>query len=200
MASRKFTAKEARSIGSSIGVDFQKFSLDEFRKGLSAELEHKDVTRGNLSITGKIAMAHLREMPDYYTKLDLMERGACCPCSPLHKKLQRIENRESSTPRKATVSHVAPASVAKVARRALEWRREFKRGGTDVGVRRAVQLANRQGLSDDTVRRMKAYFARHAVDKKAKGFREGEKGFPSAGRVAWDLWGGDPGRAWLRGI
>jgi hypothetical protein len=139
-------------------------------------------------------------MPDYYTKLDLMERGACCPCSPLHKKLQRIEKKTGSAPKTSSKKHVAPAAVARVARRALEWRREFKRGGTAIGVRRAVQLADRQNLSDDTVRRMKAYFARHAVDKKAKGFREGEQGFPSAGRVAWDLWGGDLGRTWVRGL
>jgi hypothetical protein len=81
------------------------------------------------------------------------------------------------------------------ARRGLEWRKEFKRGGTEVGVARARDISNGRELSVDTVRRMHSYFARHEVDKKAEGFRPGEKGYPSAGRIAWALWSGDSGRA-----
>jgi hypothetical protein len=88
------------------------------------------------------------------------------------------------------------SGMAKIAKRALEWRAEFGRGGTEVGVARARDIANRRNLSEQTVRRMKAYFDRHASDSKATGFEVGEDGFPSAGRVAWDLWGGDPGRGW----
>jgi hypothetical protein len=88
------------------------------------------------------------------------------------------------------------SGMAKIAKRALEWRAEFGRGGTEVGVARARDIANRRNLSEQTVRRMKAYFDRHASDSKATGFEVGEDGFPSAGRVAWDLWGGDPGQAW----
>jgi HK97 family phage portal protein len=87
-------------------------------------------------------------------------------------------------------------AMATEAQRALEWRREHDRGGTDVGVARAVQLKNRQRLSPNTVRRMVSYFARHEVDKEAEGFRRGEPGYPSAGRIAWGLWGGDPGQRW----
>lgn len=90
--------------------------------------------------------------------------------------------------------------MAQVAERALKWRGEFNRGGTAVGVARARDISNRKSLSLSTVKRMNSYFARHEVDKKAEGFREGEKGFPSAGRIAWDLWGGDPGRAWATKI
>ena len=81
------------------------------------------------------------------------------------------------------------------ARRGLEWRKEFKRGGTEVGVARARDISNGRELSIDTVRRMHSYFARHEVDKKAEGFRPGEKGYPSAGRIAWALWSGNSGRA-----
>ncbi len=81
------------------------------------------------------------------------------------------------------------------ARRGLEWRKEFGRGGTEVGVARARDISNGRELSVDTVRRMHSYFARHEVDKKAEGFRPGEKGYPSAGRIAWALWSGDSGRA-----
>lgn len=92
----------------------------------------------------------------------------------------------------------APPAVRRVARQALEWRREFRRGGTAIGVARARDLANGRAISLSTMLRMVSYFARHAVDKKAQGFRQGERGFPSAGRIAWDLWGGDAGRRWAK--
>jgi len=88
------------------------------------------------------------------------------------------------------------AGMVEAAARALEWRREHGRGGTEVGVARARDISNRKNLSADTVRRMKAYFTRHASDAKADGFGQGEDGFPSAGRIAWDLWGGYAGAAW----
>lgn len=88
------------------------------------------------------------------------------------------------------------ASMAEEAERGLAWREEFGRGGTPVGVARARQLKNRQELSPDTVRRMVSYFARHEVDKQGEGFSAGEDGYPSAGRIAWALWGGDVGQSW----
>ena len=82
------------------------------------------------------------------------------------------------------------------AKRGLEWRREYGRGGTGIGVARARDISRRANLSDDTVRRMHSYFSRHEVDKKGQGFSPGEDGYPSAGRIAWALWGGDPGQTW----
>jgi hypothetical protein len=90
-------------------------------------------------------------------------------------------------------------AMAKEAVRALEWRKEGNKGGTSVGVARAVQLKNREELSPSTVRRMFSFFSRHEVDKKAEGFSPGEPGYPSPGRVAWGLWGGDAGFSWSRG-
>jgi HK97 family phage major capsid protein/HK97 family phage prohead protease len=86
------------------------------------------------------------------------------------------------------------------AKRGLEWRREFGRGGTEVGIARARDISNGKNLSDDTVKRMFSFFSRHEVDKKAEGFRVGEKGYPSNGRIAWALWGGDAGFSWSRQI
>lgn len=88
--------------------------------------------------------------------------------------------------------------MAKEAQRGLDWRKEFNRGGTQVGVTRANQLVNRENLSASTVKRMHSYFSRHEVDKKGQGFSPGEEGYPSAGRIAWALWGGDPGQSWAR--
>lgn len=86
------------------------------------------------------------------------------------------------------------------ARRGLAWRKELGRGGTLVGVARARDISNGRDLPLSTVMRMRSYFARHEIDKKAEGFRPGEKGYPSNGRIAWALWGGDAGKAWADGI
>lgn len=88
--------------------------------------------------------------------------------------------------------------MASAARRALKWKEEGKRGGTRVGLARANQLVKKESLSADTVMRMHSFFSRHEVDKKAEGFNSGENGFPSPGRVAWDLWGGDAGASWSK--
>ena len=84
------------------------------------------------------------------------------------------------------------------AQRGLDWRSEFGRGGTEVGIARARDIVNDRDLSDDTVKRMYSFFSRHEVDKKAEGFRPGEKGYPSNGRIAWALWGGDAGYSWAK--
>ena len=84
------------------------------------------------------------------------------------------------------------------AKKGLEWRREHNRGGTQVAVARATNIKNGDNLSFDTIKRMNSFFARHEVDKKAEGFSPGEEGFPSAGRIAWALWGGDAGQSWAK--
>jgi hypothetical protein len=91
-----------------------------------------------------------------------------------------------------------PKGAQNAAKRALEWRKEHNRGMTAVGVARARDLSNGKQLSEDTVMRMVSFFARHEVDKQAEGFEEGENGFPSAGRIAWDGWGGDAGASWAK--
>ena len=88
------------------------------------------------------------------------------------------------------------SGMASAARRALKWKQEGKPGGTLVGLARANQLKDREPLSASTVLRMYSFFSRHEVDKRATGFNSGEEGFPSKGRVAWDLWGGDGGYSW----
>lgn len=86
------------------------------------------------------------------------------------------------------------------AQRALDWVAEGRRGGTRIGKIRARQIVVGENLSYDTVLRMYSFFARHEVDKKAEGFEPDEKGYPSAGRVAWGLWGGDAGYTWSKNI
>lgn len=86
------------------------------------------------------------------------------------------------------------------AQRGLDWRREFGRGGTAVGIARARDIVNDKELSEDTVIRMYSFFSRHEVDKQAEGFNQGEDGYPSNGRIAWALWGGDAGFRWSKNI
>lgn len=97
------------------------------------------------------------------------------------------------------INTVPTDAMAAEARRGLEWRREFNRGGTSIGVARARDIMGKDTLSISTVRRMHSFFSRHEVDKQGKGFTPGE-GYPSAGRIAWALWGGDPGQTWARAI
>jgi hypothetical protein len=82
MAKKEFTIEEAKQVGAGIGIDFNKFDLEQFKMGLAVELEHgaddpeTNVTNSDLKITGKIAWAHLKEIPDYYTRLNKMEKEA----------------------------------------------------------------------------------------------------------------------------
>ena len=85
MAERKsFTAEEARRIGAEIGIDWETapFDVEQFRMGMDVELEHglhdllTNVTGDDPHVTGKIALAHLNEFPDYYTRLERMEEEA----------------------------------------------------------------------------------------------------------------------------
>ena len=84
--------------------------------------------------------------------------------------------------------------MAAAAKRGLKLRAKFNRGGTEVGVARAHQLAERRAVSVADVKAIHSYFARHTVDKAGEGWADKTK--PSAGYIAWLLWGGDPGKAW----
>jgi len=82
MAKIHFTMREAKSVGDEIGIKWDKFDVDQFRRGMDVELEHGSVD-GNTNVTdddpvttGKIALAHLNEFPDYYDRLEKMEEEA----------------------------------------------------------------------------------------------------------------------------
>jgi HK97 family phage prohead protease len=96
------------------------------------------------------------------------------------------------------INFTPPAGVKSEAQKGLDWRREFGRGGTAVGVARARDLSNGTTISPETARRMKAYFDRHEIDKQGEGWSPSQDGFPSNGRIAWALWGGDSGYSWSK--
>jgi len=79
---KHFSAEEAKTIGAKLGIDWSKFDVEQFRMGMDVELEHglhdpeTNVTGDDPLTTGKIALAHLKEFPDYYTRLEKMEKEA----------------------------------------------------------------------------------------------------------------------------
>jgi len=81
-AKKRFTAKEAKKVGESLGIDWSQYNVEQFRMGMDVELEHgkrdalTNVTNNHPILTGKIALAHLNEFPDYYTRLKRLEQQA----------------------------------------------------------------------------------------------------------------------------
>lgn len=79
---KKFTIEEAKKIGEKLGIDWSRFDVEQFRKGMEVELEHglvnsqTNVTNNDSLMTGKIALAHLNEFPDYYVRLEKLEKEA----------------------------------------------------------------------------------------------------------------------------
>ena len=79
---KKFNSQDAKKIGDDLGIHWNEVSLDEFTKGVNVELEHgtrypeTNVTNNDKKMTGKIAWAHLKEFPDYYTRLEKLENEA----------------------------------------------------------------------------------------------------------------------------
>lgn len=82
MTDKHFTNEEAQAVGEKLGIKWDKFDVDQFRRGLDVELEHgtrdaiTNVTDDDSLLTGKIALAHLNEYPDYYDRLEKMEKEA----------------------------------------------------------------------------------------------------------------------------
>ncbi len=82
MSKQSFSSEEAKETGERLGVDWSRWSLEQFRKGMNVELEHgsvdpvTNVTNDDPLETGKITLAHLNEIPDYYDRLEKMEREA----------------------------------------------------------------------------------------------------------------------------
>lgn len=108
-------------------------------------------------------------------------------------QIERFSKAETFSP---------PKGVRSAAKRALEWIADGEQGSgfTMTGRARASQLARGESVSLETVKRMHSYFSRHKVDARAEGFKMGEDGYPSPGRVAWDAWGGDAGARWAASI
>ena len=72
----KFTDQEVRELGDAIGIDWDKIDAGQFKMGLGVEIEHSETVGGDMKTVAKIAADHLGELPDYYSRLEKMEREA----------------------------------------------------------------------------------------------------------------------------
>ena len=145
--------------------------------------------------TGQVDLAHLRNALARLSQTDIPKDEQ----NQIRERAQRIlaeENeRQQTTKQYEDLDFVPPRGAQEAAELGLALRREHGRGGTLIGVARARDLAQGRRLSPDTIRRMVSFFARHEIDLDAPANRDrGHEGYPGAGRIAWLLWGGDPGR------
>jgi HK97 family phage portal protein len=195
-------------------LNAQLLTDDEWRAGLRFTIDTSELLRGSLKDRAEYYDRAIRG--GWMTRNEAREDDGWNPLDGLDKPLFPLNMGEVAG-QGSDADVASPVDVedddngaknpwkptdemAANARRALAWRDEFGRGGTAVGIARARDISNGRRLPRDTIMRMVSFFARHEIDKEAEGFRPGEPGFPSNGRIAWDLWGGDAGRAWANRI
>lgn len=166
---------------------FNKNIIEPYQQIVTESLE--DIFRG-MGIVADIYIESNDIFGDEVAALPTVAQSATTQLNAEKKKIN-LAIPESFEPTK---------EMAQEAQRGLDMREEFGRGGTEVGVARARDISNMRNLSFDTIQRMNSYFSRHEVDKEAEGFEVGEQGYPSAGRIAWQLWGGDAGRDYAKRI
>jgi hypothetical protein len=165
---------------------FTKQVIEPFQRMITDGIEYLFSTIG-INASVQITQNDLIYSPPATTPTTQLEQKKKVECE--HESISQVDESFEPTNEMAIEAELG-----------LKWRDEFGRGGTEVGVARARDISNKRNLSFDTVKRMNSYFARHEVDKEASGWNDGEEGFPTAGRIAWQLWGGDAGRDWAARI
>lgn len=145
-----------------------------------------------------VSLANEMDIPAEYISDSIIPIQAAAPiAAPIVQEEPQPEQTQEKPKQVDLANENKPSrGMVEEALKGLKWREEYSRGGTAVGVARARDISNGKNLSDDTVKRMHSFFSRHEVDKKGQGFTPDEDGFPSAGRIAWALWGGDAGQVW----
>jgi len=145
-----------------------------------------------------VALGAEMDIPSEYISDSIIPIQVAAPvAAPIAQEEPQLEKPQEQPKQIDLADENKPSKgMVEEALKGLKWREEYNRGGTAVGVARARDISNGKNLSDDTVKRMHSFFSRHEVDKNGQGFQQGEDGFPSAGRIAWALWGGDAGQTW----
>lgn len=169
-----------KEMGRDAWSDIKHGVLDEYSIGYVVEEDYVD----------KEGYRHL-------TKVDLIEASPVVRAANRMTKTIEVKSDQSIQTKEP---YVPNEGMKEEAARALKWKEEGFEGGTRIGLTRANQIVNGENLSEETVKRMFSFFSRHEVDKQAEGFEPGEDGYPSPGRVAWGLWGGDAGYSWSKNI
>jgi len=165
-------------------------------ENISQAVQHGIITRNEAR--EQIGLSPIEGGDDIYISATLFPLGSEVPEEPDDPLLDEVEDEEEEEKALSDIDTVPTDGMVTEAERGLNWNREFGRGGTRIGLTRANQIKNKETLSIDTIKRMHSFFSRHEVDKQAEGFRQGEDGYPSNGRIAWALWGGDAGQSWAR--
>jgi predicted ABC-type ATPase len=191
------------------GVDLHKFSSALPKEIIVDVINKSNTSFGDIKTVLTVDGYEMRIEPEILEKTIRREKGKYVVYNEeMNRKFGSYDTRREAEARLRQIerfskaSYTPPQPVREAAKRALAWIEEGKAGSgfTSVGRTRAGQLARGESISLETLKRMKSFFSRHEVDKKAKGFSRGEDGYPSGGRVAWDAWGGDAGYAWAEAM
>lgn len=178
--------------------------LVETHKGAKAahkpESIEKDEDGGDESTKSRTSKRSSGESKDTETKSKTRSKSRSNPTSDDGVKVEENSGGDEPAPKKQkkTYDYVPTEKMAENAKLGLKLRGRFNRGGTEVGVNRAHQLADRRKVSVEDIKSMASYFARHEVDKSATRYKWGDNDRPSAGYIAWLLWGGDEGQVWAK--
>jgi hypothetical protein len=164
-----------------------------FRRGVGAYRTNPESVRPN--VTGEDQWAYARVNAFLYALRNLRYRGGKFD-TDLLPSAHPLSTKKSYKGLYDDLDFTIPKGAKEEAKRGLEWRKEFGRGGTSVGLNSARYILNNTTAGAEKVRHIAKYFPRHEVDKRAEGWRQGEDGYPSNGRIAWALWGGEAGKTW----
>jgi HK97 family phage prohead protease len=184
---------DSRVSGMTLGMDED--DSDEDTAGASlfrALVSHLHLAHG-MDLPAAVVQAH-REIE--YNPLRALLEGM--PAAPEEPAEEPVEEAATLAPAYPGIDFSPPEGVREELRRGLEWHEAGESGDglQPETVAWARRMADGEDISPEKARAMKAWFARHAADKEGEGFRPDEPGYPSPGRVAWALWGGDPAVAW----
>ena len=164
-----------------------------FRRGIGAYRTNPGSVRGNVRSADQWALARVNA---FMTGLRTGRFPRTAFDRDLLPRSHPLSSKKSIKAPYDDLDFSIPSGVKEEAQRALNWVSEFNRGGTSVGRGTARYLVSNSSASPDKVRQIARYFPRHEVDKRAEGYRPGEDGYPSNGRIAWALWGGNAGQSW----
>lgn len=164
-----------------------------FRRGVGAYRTNPQSVRGNVTSADQWAYARVNAF--LYAVRTGKFRGGRFDLDLL-PRAHPLSSKKEYKGLYDDLDFTIPKGAKEEAKRGLEWRKEFGRGGTSVGVNSARYIINNTTAGAEKVRHIAKYFPRHEVDKRAEGYRPGEDGYPSNGRIAWALWGGEAGKSW----
>jgi hypothetical protein len=177
-------------------LEIDSVKVEELLRSPEQFMEINDVRRARILEIDSVKVEELLRSPEQFMEIPDVRRARILEIDSVKVEELLRSPEQYGQAKYESINFRPPQGARDEAEKGLNWRQEFGRGGTAIGIARARDIKNGVTLSPDTLRRMKSYFARHEVDKQAEGFRPGEKGYPSNGRIAWALWGGDAGKSW----